>query len=254
MEIAKCKISALFSVMTLATFLSEETPASVAYDPFDPYGSININWDVLSWTPDGCVAAVTMSNNQMYRHITNPGWRTWAKKEVIWSMMGAQATDQGDCSKFKGIIPHCCKKTTTVIDLLPRVPYNQQFTNCCKSGVLASLEQDPSGAVSAFQVSVGLSGTSNKAVTLPKNFFLLGPGPGYTCSAATIVPSTVSFSPDRRRVTIAMMSWSLTCTYSQFLASEKTTTYCVSLSSSYNPIITPCTSCSHGCKDVNNFV
>lgn len=80
-----------------------------------------------------------MSNNQMYRHITNPGWSigwTWTKKEVIWSIAGAQATNQGDCSKFKGNIPHCCKKTTTVIDLLPRVTYNQQFSNCCKIGVL----------------------------------------------------------------------------------------------------------------------
>ncbi|KAJ4838212.1 hypothetical protein Tsubulata_024203 [Turnera subulata] len=31
---------------------------------------------------------------------------------------------------------------------------------------------------SQFQMTVGLSGTSNKTVKLPKNFTLLGPGPG----------------------------------------------------------------------------
>lgn len=72
----------------------------------------------------------------------SPGWTlgwTWAKKEVIWTMIGAQATEQGDCSKFKGNIPHCCKKTPTVVDMLPGVPYNQQFTNCCK-GVCVNIK------------------------------------------------------------------------------------------------------------------
>lgn len=143
----------------------------------------------------------------MFRHITSPGWTlgwTWAKKEVIWSMVGAQVTAQGDCSKFKANIPHSCKKTPSVVDLLPGVPMNQRFSDCCKSGVMASWGQDPSAAVSAFQLSVGHSGTSNKTVTPPKNFYLLGPGPGYTCSAATIVPPSVSFSPDGRRTTQAM--------------------------------------------------
>lgn len=181
--------------------------AAVAYDPLDPTGNITIKWDLISWTADGYVAVVTMNNFQMYRHIMSPGWTlswTWAKKEVIWSMVGAQATEQGDCSKFKGGSPHCCKRTPTILDLLPGVPYNQQIANCCKGGVVASYGQDPAAAVSSFQVSVGLSGTSNKTVKLPQNFTLLGPGLGYTCGPAKVVPSTTFFTPDRRRKTQAL--------------------------------------------------
>ena len=150
---------------------------------------------------------MTISNLQMYRQIMSPGWTlgwTWAKKEVIWSMVGVHAIDQGDCSKFKGNVPHCCMRSPIVLDLLPGVPYNQQFSNCCKAGVMSAWGQDPTGSVSAFQVSVGLAGTSNKTVKLPTNFTLLGPGPGYTCGPAKIVPSTVYFTPDRRRKTQAL--------------------------------------------------
>ncbi|KAL5543308.1 hypothetical protein UlMin_007092 [Ulmus minor] len=166
-------------------------------------------------------------------------------------MVGAEASEQGDCSKFKGNIPHSCKKSPAIVDLLPRAPLNEQFSDCCKGGVLASLGQDPLAAASAFQLSVGLSGTSNRTVKPPNYFYLLGPGPGYTCGAATIVPPSVSYSPDGRRRTQAMMSWTLTCTYSQLLAS-KNPTCCVSLSSFYNPKITPCPSCACGCQDPNN--
>lgn len=148
-----------------------------------------------------------MFNFQQYRHIQAPGWTlgwTWAKKEVIWSMMGSQTTDQGDCSRFKGNIPHCCKKNPTVVDLLPGTPYNQQIANCCKGGVISSWVQDPVNAVSAFQVSVGAAGTSNKTVRLPKNFTLMAPGPGYTCGPAKIVRSTKYITPDKRRVTQAL--------------------------------------------------
>ncbi|KAE8660755.1 COBRA-like protein 5 [Hibiscus syriacus] len=227
-----------------------------AYDPLDPNGNVTIKWDIVSWTPDGYVAVVTMNNFQMYRHIMSPGWTlgwTWAKKEVIWSMNGAQTTEQGDCSKFKGNVPHCCKKTPTVVDLLPGVPYNQQFTNCCKGGVVPAWGQDPQGAVSAFQVSVGSAGTSNKTVKLPKNFTLLGPGPGYTCGPAKVVPSTTFLTPDRRRKTQALMTWNVTCTYSQFLA-RKNPNCCVSFSSFYNETITPCPTCSCGCQNKNNCV
>uniref|UniRef100_A0A2C9VP37 COBRA-like protein n=1 Tax=Manihot esculenta TaxID=3983 RepID=A0A2C9VP37_MANES len=227
-----------------------------AFDTLDPTGNITVKWDVMSWTPDGYVAVVTMTNFQMYRHIMSPGWTlgwTWAKKEIIWSMMGAQATDQGDCSKFKINIPHCCKRNPTVVDLLPGVPYNQQIANCCKGGVVSSWGQDPSTAVSSFQVTVGQSGTTNKTVRLPKNFTLFGPGRGYTCSKATIVPPSVFLSADGRRKTQAMMTWNVTCTFSQLLASPSPTC-CVSMSSFYNSTITPCPTCACGCQNKNNCV
>lgn len=228
-------------------------PFSVAYDTLDPNGNITIKWDIMTWTPDGYVAVVTMTNYQMYRHIQSPGWSlgwVWAKKEVIWSMVGAQATEQGDCSKFKGNIPHSCKRNPTVVDLLPGVPYNQQIANCCKGGVVSSRGQDPSSAASAFQVSVGLAGTTNKTVRLPKNFTLLGPGLGYTCSQAKKVPSTIFWSADGRRKTQAMMTWNVTCTYTQMLSARKPTC-CVSMSSFYSPEITPCPDCSCGCLNQN---
>ncbi|KAE9595264.1 hypothetical protein Lal_00018870 [Lupinus albus] len=227
-----------------------------AYDPLDPNGNITIKWDVVSWTADGYVAVVTINNFQIFRHIMNPGWTlswSWAKKEVIWSMVGSQTTEQGDCSKFKGNVPHCCKKTPTVVDLLPGVPYNQQFSNCCKGGVVAAWGQDPSAAISSFQVSIGQAGTSNKTVKLPMNFSLLAPGPGYTCGPAKIVPSTVFLTADKRRKTQALMTWNVTCTYSQFLA-RKNPSCCVSMSSFYNETITPCPSCACGCHNKKNCV
>lgn len=194
-------------------------------------------------------AAVTINNFQAYRQIPSPGWTvgwTWAKREVIWSMVGAQATEQGDCSKFKSNLPHSCKRDPAVVDLLPGVPYNQQIANCCRGGVVSAFGQDPATAVSAFQVSVGQAGTTNKTVKVPKNFTFLGPGNGYTCGPAKVVPSTVFLSPDRRRKTQALMTWNVTCTYSQHLASRYPTC-CVSFSSFYNDTIVPCARCACGC-------
>lgn len=131
------------------------------------------------------------------------GW-TWAKKEVIWSMVGAQTTEQGDCSKYKGNIPHCCKKDPTVVDLLPGTPYNQQIANCCKGGVVSSWVQDPANAASAFQVSVGAAGTTNRTVRVPRNFTLKAPGPGYTCGPAKIVRPSKFITADGRRTTQAL--------------------------------------------------
>ena len=119
-------------------------------------------------------------------------------------MLGGQATEQGDCSKFKGNIPHCCKKNPTIVDLMPGTPYNQQIANCCKGGVLNSWVQDPAGAASSFQISVGRSGTTNRTVRAPKNVTLMAPGPGYTCSRASIVKPSRFVTADKRRVTQAL--------------------------------------------------
>ncbi|KAG4402430.1 hypothetical protein GLYMA_02G196100v4 [Glycine max] len=235
----------LFVLFSFTCFNSTE-----AYDPLDPNGNITIKWDIISWTPDGYVAVVTMYNFQQYRHISVPGWSlgwTWAKKEVIWSMIGGQTTEQGDCSKYKANIPHCCKKNPIVVDLLPGTPYNQQISNCCKGGVLSSWAQDQSKAVAAFQVSVGSASTTNKTVKVPKDFTLKAPGPGYTCGPATIVKPTQFLQPDKRRVTQALMTWNVTCTYSQFLA-QRTPSCCVSLSSFYDNTVVPCTTCACGCQ------
>nr|KAJ0222844.1 hypothetical protein LSAT_V11C200082140 [Lactuca sativa] len=166
----------------------------------------------------GCIgllfmqAVVTMYNFQQYRNISSPGWTlgwTWAKKEVIWSMVGSQTTEQGDCSRYKGAIPHCCMKTPTVVDLLPGTPYNQQIANCCKGGVISSWAQDPNNYASSFQVSVGVAGTTNRTVKLPKNFTLLAPGPGYTCGPTFVGKSTKFITPDGRRVTQAMSKYTV---------------------------------------------
>lgn len=88
----------------------------------------------------------------MLRHIMSPGWTlgwTWVGKEIIWSVVGAQATDQGDCSKFKGNVPHCWGRSPAIIGLPPGVPNNQKYTDCFKGGVVASRGQDPAVAVLA---------------------------------------------------------------------------------------------------------
>ncbi|XP_043715623.1 COBRA-like protein 1 isoform X1 [Telopea speciosissima] len=236
----------LLFLLSIFSFTSTE-----AYDPLDPTGNITIKWDLIGWTPDGYVTVVTMYNFQQYRHIQAPGWQlgwTWAKKEVIWSAMGGQATEQGDCSRFKATTPHCCKKDPTIVDLLPGTPYNQQIANCCKGGVINSWAQDPANAASSFQLSVGQAGTTNRTVRVPKNFTLKAPGPGYTCGPAKIVKPTRFVSADQRRATQALMTWNVTCTYSQFL-SQKTPTCCVSLSSFYNDTIVPCPTCTCGCMN-----
>ncbi|XP_047080119.1 COBRA-like protein 2 [Lolium rigidum] len=227
-------------------------PSAEAYDPLDPNGNITIKWDIMEWTSDGYTAVVSIYNYQKYRHIQAPGWHlgwVWAKKEIIWSMLGGQAVEQGDCSHFKGNIPHCCKKNPVTVDLLPGVPFNVQVANCCKGGVLSSWVQDPVSAVASFQITVGRSGTSNKTVRAPKNFTLKAPGPGYTCGVAqTMKPPTKFISPDGRRTTQAHVTWNVECTYSQFVA-QRGPTCCVSLSSFYNDTIIDCPKCSCGCQN-----
>lgn len=242
-----------FLVLGITLLISAITVAD-ADNPLDPKGNITIQWDVMSWTPDGYVALVRLSNYQKFRHIQSPGWRlgwTWAEKEVIWSMVGAKVTERGDCSLFKGNIPLSCKKKPTTVDLMPGVPYTQQIRNCCKGGVISAYAQDPANSVGAFQLVVGVAGNSNTTVRLPKNFTLKAPGPGYTCGPAKRVISTRFPTADGLRYPQALMSWIVVCTYSAFLA-HRAPTCCVSFSSYYNDTLVSCPACSCACRDNNN--
>lgn len=148
-----------------------------------------------------------MFNWQQYRHISAPGWTLgwhWGKKEVILSMVGAQTTSQGDCSQFHtNPLPHCCAPNPNVVDLLPGVESNQQVANCCRGGVISSYAQNPATALSAFQLTVGNSGSTNTSVVLPKNFTLQTPGPGYSCGPAVKVAHSLFLAADGRRTTQA---------------------------------------------------
>ncbi|KAK9906212.1 hypothetical protein M0R45_002713 [Rubus argutus] len=144
-----------------------------AYDPLDPTGNITIRWDILSWTGDGYVATVSIFNYQMFRHVQAPGWSlgwSWTRDEVLWGMLGAETTERGDCSRFRGGVddpPHCCKRNLKVVDLLPGTPYNQQIARCCKGGILTSMVQDQETSASLFQMTVGAAGTTTKCCVVP---------------------------------------------------------------------------------------
>ncbi|KAL5554174.1 hypothetical protein UlMin_041575 [Ulmus minor] len=100
---------------------------------------------------------------------------------------------------------------------------------------------------SSSKLSFGVARTSNKTVRAPKNFTLKAPGPGYTSGPARVVRPSKFITADKRRVTQALMTWNVTCTYSQFLA-HKTPTSFFSLSSFYNDTIVSCPTCSCGCR------
>jgi hypothetical protein len=143
---------------------------------------------------------VSIYNFQQYRHVEPPGWKlnwAWKGKEVIWSMQGAEATEQGNCTEFKeSTLPHCCEKEPFIVDLLPGTNYNAQTQNCCKGGVLSSMKQDPSRYVATFQMAVGGSGT-NSQFKMPENFKL--GVPGYSCGGAVKVePSRYTTDGGRR--------------------------------------------------------
>lgn len=191
-----------------------------------------------------------MFNWQQYRHVSPPGWKlgwSWAKKEIIWTMLGAETVLQGDCAQYRtDPLPHCCAPTPVVVDLLPDVEDSLRVANCCKGGVLQAFAQDPAQALAVLQITVGNSGNTNKTVALPHNFTLLSPGPGYTCGPAVHVPKSLFPSADGRRWTEALMTWNVTCTYSQFLA-QRAPSCCVSFSAFYDDTIVPCPTCSCAC-------
>ncbi|CAH2044088.1 unnamed protein product [Thlaspi arvense] len=208
LPIVTTRMESLFSAMIALLLVSFSCFTASALTSNN--GNIVVKWDLMSWTPDGYVAVVTAYNNQKQRSIPSPGWEMswrWTKKEVIWSMVGARTTYQGDCSMFKGNIPHSCVRKPTVVDLPPGTPYNQQVANCCKGGVLKP------GLESAFQLSVGLAGTTNKTARMPKSFTFTAPKQQYICGPAKNVRATKFITADGRRVTSAVATWNITCVF-----------------------------------------
>ncbi|MBA0655213.1 hypothetical protein Goklo_007720, partial [Gossypium klotzschianum] len=191
------------------------------YDPLDHKGNITIKWDLLQSNSDtndvrasGSTTVVlsvypnkssqqetvkvSSLNFQLYRHIEQPGWKLgweWLGKEVIWSIQGAEATEQGNCSRFKGgQLPHCCENKPLIVDLLPGAPYNIQTSNCCKGGVLSSMIQDPTKYAAVFQMNIRAGGAADSDFDMPQNFSL--GVPGYTCAKPVqVAPSKLRWWP-----------------------------------------------------------
>ncbi|XP_023533604.1 COBRA-like protein 6 [Cucurbita pepo subsp. pepo] len=222
---------------------------SYEYDSLDPYANVTITWDFLVENGDTFDVRVSLYNYQLFRHVELPGWKlgwSWKGDEVIWSMWGAEATQQGNCSKYIGKeLPHCCEKKPVIVDLMPGAPYKLQVANCCKGGVLSSMRQDPANYGAAFQMNIGKSAGKGVDSKMPANFTL---GlPGYTCSDPFQVSPTKFSKDGGRRWTQVLETWNVTCVYSQFRSSPAPGC-CVSLSSFYNSTIIPCPRCSCGCQ------
>ncbi|OVA17466.1 COBRA [Macleaya cordata] len=257
---SRSSISPIFILLSLTAIIFSSSVVVVttthAFDIYDPTGNITIQWDVMSWTPDGYVALINITNNQMYRTVPKPGWKlswTWAGPEVIWSTFGSRVINRGDCSsrfkaKGKGKGPHSCAKGPTIVDLTADAPFNQQIAGCCRGGILSSRYQELDKSTAGFQISVGDAGTSNSTVRLPRNFTFVAGSGGYTCGPARVVAPTRFTTPDGLRYTSALMTWNLVCTYSAFLAS-KSITCCVSLSSFDRRKRASCPTCSCNCRN-----
>ncbi|TYH94241.1 hypothetical protein ES332_A12G027900v1 [Gossypium tomentosum] len=212
-------------VLILIFFFCSVSP-SYGYDPLDPKGNITIKWDLLQSNSD--TNDVSLLNFQLYRHIELPGWKLgweWLGKEVIWSIQEAEATEQGNCFRFKGgQLPYCCEKKPLIVDLLPRAPYKIQTSNCCKGGVLSSMIQDPTKYAAVFQMNIGAGGVVDSDFDMPQNFSL--GVPGYTCAKPVqVAPSKYSSDGGRR--------------WTQALAST------------YNDSIVHCPKCSCSCQGLS---
>ncbi|KAL8150690.1 hypothetical protein V2J09_020498 [Rumex salicifolius] len=227
------------------------TTPSDGYDPMDVNGNITIQWDILHKNPDSYDAKVTVYNYQLYRHIEwPPGWSLswqWAGDEVINTVFGAEAKEQGICNMTQGSeLPHCCLKSPVIIDLPPGAPFNKQVANCCRGGVLSSMLQDSSKYASSFQMNVGYLNGGVFNISKPGDFRF--GSPGYTCGLAKTVSSPTKFPQDGgRRWTQALETWKVTCSFSQYRATPAPTC-CVSLSAFYSETIVTCPTCSCGCQ------
>ncbi|KAF8377023.1 hypothetical protein HHK36_030395 [Tetracentron sinense] len=212
-------------------------------------GNVTITWDIVRWQDHSYDALVTITNFHLYRHIESPGWRlswTWKGDEVVWQISGAEAAEQGNCSRFMGDLPHSCEKTPEVIDLLPGAPYDMQVANCCKGGVLSSKGQDPLHSQASFQMNIGESPKiSDHDMIIPKNFSL-GLA-GYTCGSPFLVRPSKFTADNGRRHLQALISWKIRCLYSPLVGSTSPSC-CVSLSAFYSETILDCAECSCGCQ------
>ncbi|CDO96959.1 unnamed protein product [Coffea canephora] len=199
------------------TSLFLESLIADCYDPLDPNGNITVSFDILQYTSDGYVVgimiisllflapsnfiSVTIQNFYLYRHVDKPGWRigwTWSQNEVIWSMSGAFATHQGNCSSFKFQTPHSCMKYPDILDWMPDALPQNRSDACCKGGILDAWAINPSKSFSSFEMTVGNLG-GNPTGYRPLNLTLLAPGPGYTCSPIIDTDPTVSSVVGGRR-------------------------------------------------------
>ncbi|XP_058103709.1 protein COBRA-like [Magnolia sinica] len=238
----------LFLSLTATIFSSV-----ICYDRHDPRGNITVRWDILSWTPDGYLAVVNITNYQRYRPVQAPGWQlswTWSKREVIWNVLGATTTNQGDCSKYKANVPSSCEKRPTIVDLTAGAPLINQIEGCCRGGTLTAREEDMETSTAGFQLAVGEAGTTNATVALPHNFTLQAPREGYTCGSARVVDPTRFLTFDRNRFTQALMTWQVVCTYSTFLA-NKAPPCCVSWSSFDHWMSATCSKCACNCMNIS---
>ncbi|XP_065866464.1 COBRA-like protein 1 [Euphorbia lathyris] len=228
---------------------------SECYDTLDPNGEITVTFDIITWTDDGYKAKVSIENMYAYRQIGKPGWKigwTWTNKEVIWSMAGAFATSQGDCTSFPYKTAHCCQQKPEIADWDPdTAPPELRSEDCCHGGVLSAKAIQPENSFSSFEITVGNLNLNQSDVPPPANLTLLAPGPGYTCSPILLTqPSQSSDIGGKRKVQV-YRTWKSTCTYSSFVANRKPVC-CVSLSTFYNPKVTNCPDCSCGCKESQN--
>ncbi|AES74274.1 COBRA-like protein 1 [Medicago truncatula] len=245
----------LSAVLKLILLITTLCTLSDCYDPLDPNGNISVTFDIYQRMENGYLARVTLENHHQYRHVDKPGWKlgwTWANKEVIWSMSGAIATDRGDCSSYSGSqMPHSCKKDPIIVDISPDVSQNRS-DHCCRGGRLSARAVDSFNSLSSFELEVrNLEEKENSLGQAPNNVTFMAPGPGYTCSSFLTSDPSVSLDFGGQRQVPVLRTWKSTCTYSSFLA-NKSPVCCVSFSTFYNPIITPCRNCTcGGCREAN---
>lgn len=133
--------------------------------------------------------------------------------EVIWSMSGAFATEQGNCSLFKYDTPHSCVESPMILELMSKASPANRSDGCCNGGVLSSWAVDPSKSFSSFEITVGSSDEDGNEQP-PANITLMAPGPGYTCSPFLDANPTVSSVIDGKRqvqVFSKLIRWQLQC-------------------------------------------